>query len=373
MLIEIEPLLEPLANTPSPVGADLREGGPGSELYLGLKDARAAARTAERDAGNATADMDPLRAGAREWATLVDDAQAILSRYSKDIEVAAWTTEALLRLDGIEGLADGFALMAGLIERYWSEGLWPIADEDGDETRLTALFGIFGRGGTGTLLQPIKLVPLSDRAGAPVTLWSAELAAAAAPPRNSDEEIQAKVDERRAAAIDTVTGGIGRSSKPFLIALRAALVRALAELERLMQAIDRLSDVGRFGSQIAEPLSAALGLLDAHAAPAFVGTAAADGSSDKTDISRSPGAVRNEPHAPGSREEALSTLLALATFFDAREPQSFVGPALRDVVRRARMPLEGLLLELLPDTQARVLFLQRAGIRLTPSEVVDTY
>lgn len=359
--IDVEALLEPIAE--SGVGGDLRQGGSGSEAYLRLKDARAAARTAEREASN-DAGSDPLNAGLSNWSSLADGAMALLATDTKDIEIAAWLTEALLRIDYIGGLADGFALIEGLIARYWDAGLWPAADDEGDETRLSALFGLFGRGGTGTLLQPLKLVALSDRGGTPVTLWSAELAAAPAAPRSADEDAQAVVDERRAAALEAVATGIGRSSKACLIKLRADLVRACNNLDALMEAVDRVSDVGRFGSQIGQPLETALRLLDDHAvfdiAEIAASPAETSGAETAGDGGVTGGAGRG---APGSREEALLNILALAEYFDRREPQSPIGLSLREVVRRARLPLEALLSELLPDAASRTLFLQRAGIR----------
>lgn len=364
---DVEALLEPIAD--SGVGGDVREGGSGSDTYLRLKDARAAARTAEREASNDTG-SDPLNAGLNNWSSLADGAMQLLGNDTKDVEIAAWLTEALLRIDYIAGLADGFALLEGLITRYWDAGLWPAADDEGDETRLSALFGLFGRGGTGTLLQPLKLIALSDRGGTPVTLWSAELAAAPAAPRSADEEAQAIVDERRAAALEAVANGIGRSSKAFLTKLRADLVRARNNLEALMQAVDRVSDVGRFGSQIGEPLETALRLLQDHAVFDIAETAVppVDTSGDAV-APDAPVTIGINRGPPASREEALLNILALADYFDQREPQSPIGLSLREVVRRARLPLEVLLSELLPDAASRTLFLQRAGIRSSSADV----
>ena len=371
--INVAGLREPFPG--SVVGSDVREGGPGSELYLRLKDSRATARLAERDASNAETDSDPLNAGLIHWSALAEGATTLLSESTKDLEIAAWLTEALLRLGHIAGLADGFALLDGLISSYWDSGLWPVADEDGDETRLAALFGLFGRGGTGTLLQPLKLIALSDRGETPVTLWSAELAVAPAPPRMADEDAQALVDERRAAAQDAVASGIGRSSRPFLVALHGDLQRALQSLEALMQTIDRVSDVGRFGSQIGEPLAAALRLLEDHAGavfvevPAMTATATGDAYADTAGTPANGTAM--ERREPISREDALTMVLGLAEYFEQREPQSPIGLSLREVVRRGRLPLETLLSELLPDAASRTLFLQRAGIRSSATDVTD--
>lgn len=367
--IDVDALFAPFADLPA--GRDVREGGEGSDLYLRLKDARAAARVAEREASNAESDSDPLRAGLVHWSELADGAAQLLLKNTKDLDIAAWLTEALLRTGGVAGLADGLELIHGLIARYWDDGLWPAADEDGDETRLGALFGLFGRGGTGTLLQPLKLVALSDRGGTSVTLWSAELAVAPAPPRSADEDAQAVLDERRAAALEAMGSGIARSSRPFLIALRAALARARDALEAMMQTIDRVSDVGRFGSQVGEPLTAALRLLDEHAGIVFAALPAeASGVSVAGDVVAA-GTGSGGRRIASSREEALAAVLGLADYFDTNEPQAPIGLALREVVRRARLPLESLLSELLPDASARTLFLQRAGIRSAISDVDD--
>lgn len=53
-----------------------------------------------------------------------------LSNQSKDLQLAAWLTEALLRQKGPAGLKEGLDLCRGLIEKFW-ETLYP-EPEDGD-------------------------------------------------------------------------------------------------------------------------------------------------------------------------------------------------------------------------------------------------
>lgn len=367
--IETDTLLAPFAG--SPAGDSVREGGPGSDLYLRIKDERATARIAEREASNAESDSDPLRAGLIHWSNLADGATTLLTEHTKDLEVAAWLTEALLRTGGVAGLGDGFVLLDGLITAFWDDGLWPAADEDGDETRLGALFGLFGRGGTGTLLQPLKLVPLSDRGGVAVTLWSAEVAFAPPTSRSPDEDVQALADKRRTELLDAVTNGIARSPRPFLFALRHDLDRAATALEKLMQTIDRVSNVGRFGSQIGEPLATAIKLLDDNAGNVFATTSieTAAASPVPGELAAAGTTALPGSNSPLSRDGALNQILTLADHFERSEPQSPIGLSLREVVRRARMPLEDLLSELLPDPGMRTLFLQRAGIRSATSDV----
>jgi type VI secretion system protein ImpA len=53
-----------------------------------------------------------------------------LSNKSKDLQLAAWLTEALLREDGVGGLREGLDLVQALIQNFW-DTLYPLA-EDGD-------------------------------------------------------------------------------------------------------------------------------------------------------------------------------------------------------------------------------------------------
>jgi len=47
-----------------------------------------------------------------------------IAKKSKDLQVAAWLVEALVRRDGFAGLIEGLALIRGLIENFW-DTLYP--------------------------------------------------------------------------------------------------------------------------------------------------------------------------------------------------------------------------------------------------------
>src|SRR5689334_5091176 len=85
----------------APAGRDLREDFSPQSLYYRLRDARAEARAIERqaDAGDTEAAMRPPP----QWATIIQLGTEALSAHTKDLEIAAWLTEALLRTDGLRG------------------------------------------------------------------------------------------------------------------------------------------------------------------------------------------------------------------------------------------------------------------------------
>lgn len=372
----LEPLIAPLNDG---AGNDPRGGGGGAHAaaFLSLKDARGEARLAERDAlASGDPDVDPLTAGLRHWQAVSAGARALLSEAAKDVQVAAWLCEAWTRTDGFAGLAAGIALLADLVEIYWDEGLHPQEDDDGVETRVAPLFGLFGNADAGTLLQPIKLLSLSDVAEPRVALWTVE-SVRAQTVRHDDPEIAEELAARRQKRLDEIEGAIGRASPAFVAETTRGIADSLAAIDRLMTAIDARTPLGRFGTQVSRPLEDAAALLRVHATP----TEVADETPDMPQaILQEDGGARPAPGGPQpvadgglTRERALATLLDVAAFFDRNEPQSLIGQSLRDVVRRANLPLGELLAELLPDGEQRALFMLRAGITAGHTATDDGY
>src|SRR5579872_5141426 len=164
---DLEALLAPIPGD-APQGTDIREDFSAASPYNRLRDARSEARDAERgqDADDADArDPAPL------WRTVRELAITTLAETTKDLEVAAWLTEALVRSHGLAGLSAGAQLMAGLAERYW-DGLFPLPDDYGMETRVAPVTGLNGRDGNGSLVQPLyKLVLFNRTDGTPFAYY----------------------------------------------------------------------------------------------------------------------------------------------------------------------------------------------------------
>ncbi|HRQ82462.1 MAG TPA: type VI secretion system protein TssA, partial [Azospirillaceae bacterium] len=170
-LIDLEALLAPISED-APCGADMREDASPTSVYYQLKDARSSARAAER-----SMDADEETAGLlADWRTILDVAPKVLATRSKDLEAAAWFAEALLRAHGFAGLRDGFLLIEQLADRFW-DGLYPLPDEDGVETRVAPLTGLNGETSDGALIQPIRKAPLLPGGDRDFALWHYEQAA----------------------------------------------------------------------------------------------------------------------------------------------------------------------------------------------------
>jgi type VI secretion system protein ImpA len=73
-----------------------------------------------------------------DWPLVIKIAGEILATKTKDLQLAAWLTEAALKREGVAGLREGLDLMKGLVENFW-DTLYPEI-EDGDlEMRVAPL------------------------------------------------------------------------------------------------------------------------------------------------------------------------------------------------------------------------------------------
>jgi len=85
-------------------------------------------------------------------------AREALTGKTKDLQLAAWLTEAALKQGGFGGLRAGLSLCHGLIENFW-DSLYPEL-EDGDAQSRGAPLGFIGT----KLDIPVKLVPVVEKA-----------------------------------------------------------------------------------------------------------------------------------------------------------------------------------------------------------------
>lgn len=355
--IDIAALLAPLDTGEQGAGVDLRADYSTTSLYQRLRDARSAARAEER-ARDADGDSDgPEAAG---WRDVLATGQKALATQSKDLEIAAWLTEALVRLHGLQGLAAGARLIAGLCEAFWEAG-FPQPDEDGLEVRASPIGGLAGSSADGTIMQPLRRLALFRRAdGTPIGLyqWDQAEQTAALDEKRRKAKVAAGAPELKTLEAEA------RLDKAYLIGVgrqTAAAIEAWRELDRVVDL--------RFGSEapavrkvsaLLDRMLEIIGRLGGIVAPEVAAEAAADGLE--------PGAVAGPGGAPGrgalvTREAALHELDRIAEYFRRTEPHSPLAYTLEDAVRRGRMTLSDLLAEVLPDKAVREGMLLRLGIR----------
>jgi len=125
-------ILQPVPGD-NPGGADLRY----DPLYDKIKEARR--EEEDLDQG----DWKRERKVA-DWPLTTKLCEEAIATRSKDLQLAAWLTEAAIRQRGFTGLTEGIALMQGLVEGFWDH-LYPELEDGDAEFRATPLEWLNGQ------------------------------------------------------------------------------------------------------------------------------------------------------------------------------------------------------------------------------------
>lgn len=217
-----EDLLQPIPG-PKPGGANLRY----DPLYDKLKEARREDDTVPQ--GEWT-----LPRKVADWPLVIKLASDALATKSKDLQIAAWLTEALARQEALAGLKTGLELLRGLLERHWDH-LWPEV-EDGDAGMRAAPLEWVGR----YLQTVIRSVPLT-KSGLDFFKYKEA--------RATGYEADAARDEKRLAArkaaIDEKKLTAEEFDKAFAATPKAWYKQLIADLSACGQALHALDALGQ--------------------------------------------------------------------------------------------------------------------------------
>ncbi|HVF68437.1 MAG TPA: type VI secretion system protein TssA [Pyrinomonadaceae bacterium] len=123
--LDLETLLAPVPGG-RPSGESLRE----EDIYDRIRKAR---REDDPRLSQGIYQSEPKRA---DWPAVESLASEALSTRTKDLQLAAWLTEAWTHLYGLAGAREGLRLMAELCERFW-DGLHPELEGEDCEARVS--------------------------------------------------------------------------------------------------------------------------------------------------------------------------------------------------------------------------------------------
>jgi type VI secretion system ImpA family protein len=338
--IDLARLLQPIPG-PSPTGMSLRY----ESEYDRIREAR---REEDPNLPQGVWQHDLKRA---DWNLVIELCAEALSERSKDLQIACWLLDALVRSRGLAGLAEGLGILVALCDKFWPD-LFPAIEEGDLAARLAPIEWIDDK-----LPQVIYTLPLTC-CGTPETVsysWtdfvnvqrreiahsgnsSAESeaetleafnASAEATPTSFYEELREQLNlglkavESAAASLDRHCG----KAAPGLVHLR----EALANIQGFVGAV-----LVQRSDTIKPQISASARLPEVEdAAPPAGGNGglAADSSPPP----------RIEIH---SREEAYRLLMEIADYLFAVEPHSPTPYIVQRAASWGMMPLHKLLVEL---------------------------
>jgi type VI secretion system protein ImpA len=356
-LFDFSALLAPVSKK-YPAGQNLRLETDQPNIYQQIKDARIAARATERQ---------QIQGGEKSakahWQTVYKLATEALTKKSKDLELATWLTEALLREHGFQGLAAGFQLLHELAKTYWDQ-LYPLPDEDGLISRVAPLIGLNGEEVDGTLIAPIALIPLVENSNHDsFALWQYKQAIELlkiADPEKRNQRINSGW-----ATLEALENIIADSDPAILQAQRTAITACLDHYQALNTLLDshcgnEAPPSSRISKILTECLECLTSLTLQHL-PAVM-----DSSTEQPNTVESPPstiASINPLTQNMTREQVLQNLLIAAQFFRNTEPHSPIPYLLERAARWGKMALPELLKELVSDTSAQTQLEHLTGIK----------
>lgn len=343
-LLPLTTLLKPIPGEKS-AGLDLRTDLSSSSPYQKIKDARTTARHLERQQSQGIENNHTTKP---DWQTIYQLALEILEKHSKDLEITAWLTEALLREYGFAGLREGFHLIRKLIETF-DEQLYPLPDEDGVTTQLMPLIGLNGEGTDGTLIVPIALVELTQgHSVGPFSLWQYQQALNSNRKKTNNTTITLEMFELAA----------NETEAEFFEQLIFNLESCLDEFSQLNQLLlKKYNEAAPPSSRIQNQLENCLECLKTIAKKPMIA------ESIINEEIETPINLENISNNNSSREKVLQTISQAAHYFRQAEPHSPISYLLERTVHWGRMPLPELLKEIVNDEQARMHLCALTGVK----------
>ena len=346
-VLDFEKLLAPIPGD-NPAGVNLREGTSAYSVYDEIKDKRLELRAKER------------KDEQTDWRPLLELGKTTIAEKSKDIDVASYMLEAVIRRHGFHGLRDGLRLLRELVESYWDH-LYPRPDEEeGQPVRIRTLDGVMRN-----MHVQVGRVPLteSNTAGEDTfTLRDYE--------RASGTDQGQHVAEQDRTTEDVIKRAEAESSADFYAELKEAITASVSEQERLFALLAEKCGTDDMGLPYAcappafrEALASVLRIVEPIAArkmpmekdPKTEETLTDEASAESKGPAMLSASVK-------SRNEAFDTLLQVARYFRETEPQSPISYALERIVRWGRMPLPELWSELIEEDKSRSTVFKLVGI-----------
>lgn len=361
------------------VGIDGREDeGAAADLLREIRSQRKALVKLEQTMSMGGDDESALPDGGWNWETIGEHARDYLIRFGKDLEPMTALLEAAAR-EGPQDFAAGMALLADLVETFWEQGLYPAEDDDGVSTRFQPLSGLSGGGNDreGALIVPLRRMILASYGGDTLRhLDKVRADASMAQAQTSAKDKEARIEEAQ-ATYAKIEQFVRRAGRPTLAAAEVAIASAHADWRRTIAFVaERTKPQFPAASRLTDELEAIRtwlqGLLtllpeDAASSPKVVDEVVGNEPMAVAAANGSAAAVTPGGGFMGGkitrRDEALKAIGLVVDYFTAYEPLSPLGATLREVDRRARMSLNDLLAELIPDESARTEFYWRSGVK----------
>lgn len=295
-----------------------------------------------------------------DWTAVAQLCGEALEYQSKDLQIAAWLTEAWGRLHGFGGVSAGLSLVAGLCNEYWPDLYPPLEDP---EYRIAPFHWLNEK-----LSVSIQFIPLTQpaemqTAGYTWLDWTGAK-------RAEQEHQQHKEIPAPDPAPGVIEQALRRTAPERIAAARAGVAQAEATALELESFLDGhlaaahpslrqlracLSEIGQWLEDTAAGITVAV--VAATEGSGVRGQGSEEGTGDRGQRSESEAPAGPRPLAPGpsqirNREEAYRLLGEAAAYLMRSEPHSPAPYLVLRAIRWGNMPLHELLPEMIRNQGA---------------------
>jgi type VI secretion system protein ImpA len=287
-----------------------------------------------------------------DWALIESRCKPMLSKRSKDLQIAVWLMEAWTRQYGLDGLYRGISLVDRLVRQFWSP-LHPVIDDDDADARIAPLEWL-NEAYTAAVRLHMPLLKIAGRKPPTLTLadWERMIATELAGPGHTLD----KPGEGAEAALtrsDVIAYAHQRLDREMTAKLQV-VKRCLSCLETMLAFIDmqlgaQAPNLSKFkGTLVA--IERVITQLIVEKSEDDMAPAIEHGNEAQAGIEAvAPAAPAVVVSAWKSRHEAYATLSALADYLSEVEPHSPTPYLLRRAVNWGRMPLPELVAEIIRE------------------------
>ena len=319
---------------------------------------------------------------APDWPAVIELSTRALSSLTKDLQIAAWLSDALVksdRHDRLAGLRDGLRLLRGLIEQYW-EAVFPASDPEGEDGHFAARANIVSAFDA-RLAIAVKTIPLTDGAtGLKYSYLNWEESKLFDVPDkdqldslSSDElervtQLKAQAEKERKVTSEDWRKAVQGTPYPFFKERLDLLKECAEELEALEEAVDRHFQREAPGvkelRRALEDLISVVAQLERTKRPPEVAAA-----EDRSPAAGEPGSSNGHsdftalPGQVSTRQEAFRRLAEVAEYFRQAEPHSPVSYLLHRAIKWGQMPLDIWLHDVVKDLSVLNQFHELLGIK----------
>lgn len=359
-VVDLDLIFQPIPGE-NPAGESLR--------YSGIYDEIREARRADENLAQGAWQTELKVADFPKVLNLGIDA---LTTKSKDLQIAAWTCEALVKLHGFAGFRDGLKILAGLQENFW-EQLHPEIDDGDQESRANAIAWVDEQ-----VALAIKGAPFTGVAGYSYNDWQDSqkfdfpegLDGLTSEDAERIRKLKEQAENERRVTADLWRKEINQTRRAAVEAVNSVIEESWQAFKDLNRVIEEKFDRNQ---------APALGVLrksleDVEAQMKMLLTAKRAEEPDPIEEEELAGEAGEEGAAGGeggvrkgaiqNRRDALNRLNDIADFFRRSEPHSPVSYMVQKAVKWGEMPLELWLQEVVKDPG--VLYQLKETLGVTP-------